>query len=44
MNVEINEQMAVATAAKSDEMSDILALALDDLDLVAGGTAIGNLY
>jgi hypothetical protein len=43
MNVVI-EQVAVEVAAQTAETVEILALALDDLDLVAGGTAIGNLY
>jgi hypothetical protein len=42
MNVEIKELQAVEEAAKIEETFEMLAL--DDLDLVAGGNAIGNLY
>jgi hypothetical protein len=41
MNVEIKEMQAVEEAAKTDDSFELLAL--DDLDLVAGGNAIGNL-
>jgi hypothetical protein len=41
MNVEIKELQAVEEAAKIEETFEMLSL--DDLDLVAGGTAIGNL-
>jgi hypothetical protein len=44
MNVETIELNAVTEIAKTDELSDLLALSLDDLDLVGGGTAIGVAY
>jgi hypothetical protein len=43
MNVETVELKAVAEVAKSDEALEVLALALDDLDLVSGGSSIGSL-
>jgi hypothetical protein len=43
MNVENFELTAVADAARTDEGIDVLALSLDDLDLVAGGTSLGIL-
>jgi hypothetical protein len=42
MNVEITEYKAVEETVKTDDAFDILALSLDDLDLVGGGTAIGS--
>ena len=42
MNVETTELKAVEQASKIEESVEILALSFDDLDLVAGGTAIGN--
>jgi hypothetical protein len=44
MNIETLELNAVAEAVKSDESLELLALSLDDLDLVGGGSTIGNLY
>ena len=41
MNVETVELQAVAEVAKTDEAIEVLALSLDDLDLVAGGTSLG---
>lgn len=43
MNIETTELNAVEQAVKSDETLDVLALSLDDMDLVAGGAHIGNL-
>jgi hypothetical protein len=41
MNVEHAELQAVAEVAKSDEVIEMLALSLDDLDLVGGGSSLG---
>jgi hypothetical protein len=41
MNVVNVELQAVAEVAKTDEAFEVLALSLDDLDLVAGGTSLG---
>jgi hypothetical protein len=41
MNVEHVELKAVAEVAKTDEVLEILALSLDDLDLVGGGSSLG---
>lgn len=43
MNIETIELNAVEQAAKADESVDLLALSLDDMDLVGGGAFIGNL-
>ena len=43
MNVENVELQAVAEVAKTDEAIELLALSLDDLDLVAGGSSLGSL-
>lgn len=43
MNVETVELKAVAEVAKTDEAIELLALSLDDLDLVAGGSSLGAL-
>jgi hypothetical protein len=44
MNIETLELNAIAEVAKSDETFEMLALSLDDLDLVGGGTAfVGSL-
>ena len=43
MNVEALELVAIADVAKADEAIELLALSLDDLDLVAGGTSLGIL-
>ena len=43
MNVETTELKPVEQVAKTDEALDLLALSLDDMDLVAGGAHIGNL-
>lgn len=43
MNVETVEFQAVAEAAKTNEVVEVLSLSLDDLDLVAGGTSLGAL-
>ena len=42
MNIETLELNAVAEAVKTDETFELLALSLDDLDLVGGGSTIGN--
>jgi hypothetical protein len=41
MNVETVELKAVAEVAKIDQAIEVLALSLDDLDLVAGGSSLG---
>jgi hypothetical protein len=41
MNVETLELNAVAEITKTDETVDLLALSVDDLDLVGGGAVIG---
>ena len=41
MNVETVELQAVAEVAKTDEVVQMLALSLDDLDLVGGGSSLG---
>jgi hypothetical protein len=43
MNIEMLEVTAVTEAAAIEESSDLLALSLDDLDLVGGGTSFGSL-
>jgi hypothetical protein len=43
MNVETVELKAVAEVAKTDEAIEVLALSLDDLDIVAGGASLGAL-
>ena len=43
MNIETVELNAVAEVAKTDEIVEVLALSLDDLDLVAGGASLGTL-
>ena len=43
MNVETVELNAVAEVAKTDEAIELLALSIDDLDLVAGGSSLGTL-
>lgn len=43
MNIETLELNAVAEVAKTDETVELLALSLDDLDLVAGGASLGTL-
>lgn len=43
MNIETIELNAVEQAAKTDESVDLLALSLDDMDLVGGGAYIGSL-
>lgn len=43
MNIETLELNAVAEASKNDDAFELLALSLDDLDLVGGGHSIGNL-
>jgi hypothetical protein len=44
MNIETLELNAVAEVVKTDETLELLALSLDDLDLVGGGSTIGNIY
>jgi hypothetical protein len=43
MNIETTELKAVEQVAKTDETVELLALSLDDMDLVGGGAFIGNL-
>jgi len=43
MNIETTELNAVEQVIKADESVELLALSVDDLDLVAGGAIIGNL-
>ncbi|MGZ8274188.1 MAG: hypothetical protein ACXW2G_08440 [Burkholderiaceae bacterium] len=43
MNVETVELNAVAEVAKADAAIEMLALSIDDLDLVAGGASLGLL-
>jgi hypothetical protein len=43
MNIETTELNAIEQVIKADETVELLALSLDDLDLVAGGAIIGNL-
>lgn len=43
MNIETVELNAVAEVAKSDEAIEMLALSLDDLDIVSGGSSLGSL-
>jgi hypothetical protein len=42
MNIETLELNAVAEAVKTDATLELLALSIDDLDLVGGGVTIGN--
>ncbi len=42
MNIETLELNAVAEAFKADETFELLALSMDDLDLVGGGAYVGN--
>jgi len=39
MNIETLELNAVAEAAKNDDAFELLALSMDDLDLVGGGAS-----
>lgn len=39
MNIETIELSAVTAAAKSDDAFELLALSMDDLDLVGGGAS-----
>jgi hypothetical protein len=43
MNIETLEMNAVAEVTKNNEAFELLSLSIDDLDLVGGGAAIGNL-
>ena len=43
MNVEAVELNAVAEVAKTDEAIELLALSIDDLDLIGGGISLGLL-
>lgn len=43
MSIEMLEQNAVAETVKTEESLEILALSIDDLDLVGGGNALGTL-
>jgi hypothetical protein len=42
MNVEMIEMNAIVEVAKADDTFELLALSLDDLDLVGGGAVIGS--
>jgi hypothetical protein len=41
MNIETLELNAIAEVAKTDEAFELLALSIDDLDLVGGGSLVG---
>lgn len=43
MNIETTELNAIEQVIRADETVELLALSVDDLDLVAGGAIIGNL-
>jgi len=43
MNIETTELNAIEQVIRADEAVELLALSVDDLDLVAGGAIIGNL-
>jgi hypothetical protein len=43
MNIETLELNAVVETAKTEESLEILALSIDDLDLVGGGNAVGSI-
>lgn len=43
MNIETLEMNAVAEIAKNDEAFELLALSIDDLDLIGGGVMTGCL-
>ena len=43
MNIEMLELNAVVEAAKAEESFELLALAIEDLDLVGGGAFVGAL-
>jgi hypothetical protein len=43
MNVEAVELKAVAEVAKTDEAIELLALSIDDLDVIGGGISLGLL-
>ncbi len=43
MNIETLELNAVAETAQADDSLEMLALSLDDLDIVGGGSVIGVL-
>jgi hypothetical protein len=43
MNIETTELNAIEQIIRADETVELLALSVDDLDLVAGGAIIGNL-
>lgn len=42
MNIEALELNAVAEVAKAEESVELLALTVDDLDLIGGGVYVGN--
>jgi len=44
MNTETLELGTVAGVSDTDEAMELLALSLDDLDLVGGGTQVGALF
>jgi hypothetical protein len=44
MNTETLELGTVAGVSETDEAIELLALSLDDLDLVGGGTQVGALF
>ena len=43
MNIETLELSAIAEVAKTDETFELLALSIDDLDLVGGGSLVGTI-
>jgi hypothetical protein len=43
MNIEMLELNAISEATKSEEAAELLALSIDDLDLIGGGVTIGLL-
>ena len=43
MNIETLELNAVADAIKTEAPAELLALSIDDLDLVGGGCTLGSL-
>lgn len=42
MNIETLELNAVAEVTNADESFDLLALSVDDLDLIGGGIVVGS--
>ncbi len=44
MNIETLELVAVAEAAKKEDSLELLALSVDDLDLIGGGAQVGIVF